>query len=318
MLKLTIRRLLELLLSLFLIATATFFITNAAPGDPLVARVMNETEEVKANMYSKYGLDKGLGERYVITMSGMLKGNFGESVVHPGMTLQKLLKTRLPVSARLGLQTMLFGVLTGLLLGIIAAVKRGKTVDRVVVVASVLFISVPNLVIGLLLQRYFSGVWKLFPTIGWPSGKDLWFGGWKYTVLPMIAGAMGYIASYSRLFKASILDVIGQDYILTAEAKGISNFRIIKCHILRNSFIPIITRLPMTVATCITGSFMIEKIFSIPGIAQYFVEAVSNYDLSIVLGETVFLAAIYIAVIFLTDILYTAVDPRIRIHGGKR
>ncbi|MBP5153338.1 MAG: ABC transporter permease [Lachnospiraceae bacterium] len=318
MFKFTVRRLAELLLALFLIATATFFLTNAAPGDPLVERVMTMTDDVKANMYAKYGLDKSLGERYVITMGGMLKGNFGESVVHSGTTLQKLLKTRLPVSARLGLQTMIFGVTLGLLFGVIAAIWHGRFVDRTIVVISVLFISVPNLVIGLLLQRYLSGYWKLFPTIGWPSGDELWFGGWKFTIMPMLAGALGYIASYSRLFKASILDVLGQDYILTAQAKGISPVRVVTHHILRNSFIPIVTRLPMTVATCITGSFMIEKIFSIPGIAQYFVEAVSNYDLSIVLGETIFLAAIYIAVIFFTDILYTIVDPRIRIQNAKK
>ncbi len=318
MFKYTVRRLAELLLALFLIATATFFLTNAAPGDPLVERVMTQTEDVKANMYAKYGLDKSLGERYVITLGGMLKGNFGESVVHSGMTLQKLLKTRLPVSARLGLQTMVFGVTLGLLFGVIAAIWHGRFVDRTIVVISVLFISIPNLVIGLLLQRYLSGYWKLLPTIGWPSGDELWFGGWKFTVMPMLAGALGYIASYSRLFKASILDVLGQDYILTAQAKGISPVRVVTHHILRNSFIPIVTRLPMTVATCITGSFMIEKIFSIPGIAQYFVEAVSNYDLSIVLGETIFLAAIYIAVIFFTDILYTVVDPRIRIKNAKK
>ena len=318
MFKFTVRRLAELLLALFLIATATFFLTNAAPGDPLVERVMTQTEDVKANMYAKYGLDKSLGERYVITLGGMLKGNFGESVVHSGMTLQKLLKTRLPVSARLGLQTMVFGVTLGLLFGVVAAIWHGRFVDRTIVVISVLFISVPNLVIGLLLQRYLSGYWKLFPTIGWPSGDELWFGGWKFTVMPMLAGALGYIASYSRLFKASILDVLGQDYILTAQAKGISPVRVVTHHIIRNSFIPIVTRLPMTVATCITGSFMIEKIFSIPGIAQYFVEAVSNYDLSIVLGETIFLAAIYIAVIFFTDILYTVVDPRIRIQNAKK
>lgn len=318
MLKYSIRRLAELLLSLFLISTATFFLVNAAPGDPLVEKALSLPEDVRINLYMRYGLDKGLGERYVKTMLGLLRGDFGESVVYTGQTFQDMLRARLPVSARLGLQTMLFGVTLGLLFGVMAAIWRGKLLDRFIVTASVLFISVPNLVIGLLLQRYFTGVLHWFPTIGWPSGKELWFGGWKYTVLPMLAGSLGYIASYSRLFKASILDVVGQDYILTAESKGMSPFQVVRRHILRNSFIPIITRLPMTVGMCITGSFMIEKIFSIPGIALYFVEAVSNYDLSIVMGETVFLALIYIAAIYLTDVLYTVVDPRIRLQGGKR
>lgn len=317
MAKYLIRRFIELFVALFIITTAVFFLTNAAPGDPLVSRAINLPAEQRANLYARYGLDKPLGERYVITMLGMLHGNFGESVVHSGQTIQSMLAERLPVSARLGLQTMIFGVGIGLILGVIAAVKRGKAADRIIVILSVLFISVPNLVVGLLLQRYFTGVLHWFPTIGWPKGKDLWFGGWKYTILPMIAGGVGYIASYSRLFKASILDVLGQDYILTAESKGLSPFDIVVHHVLRNAFIPIVTRLPVTVGMCITGSFMIEKIFSIPGIAQYFVDAVSSYDLSIVLGETVFMALIYIIAIFITDILYTVVDPRIRIRGGK-
>lgn len=318
MVKYSVRRFFELLLALFLIATATFFLVNAAPGDPLQEITLTLPENVRANMYSKYGLDQPLMQRYVTTMLSMLRGDFGESVIYTGQTIQTMLRDRLPVSARLGVQTMLFGVGVGLVLGVIAAVKRGTLVDRLIVIAAVLLISVPNLVLGLLMQRYLCGKLGLFPTIGWPTGDALWFGGWEYTILPMLAGGLGYIASYSRLFKASILDVVGQDYILTAESVGLSPVQVVLRHVLRNSFIPIITRLPLTVAMCITGSFMIEKIFSIPGIAAYFTDAVSSYDLSIVLGETVFLAALYIVVVYITDILYTVVDPRIRIKGGKR
>lgn len=312
-----LRRLAELLLALFIITTAVFFLTKAAPGDPLMAKAINLPIDQRENLYARYGLDKPIAEQYLITMRSMLHGDFGESLVHSGQTIQSMLAERLPVSARLGLQTMIFGVGIGLILGVIAAMKRGKAADRLIVVLSVLFISVPNLVVGLLLQRYFTGVLHWFPTIGWPKGSELWLGGWKYTILPMIAGGVGYIASYSRLFKASILDVIGQDYIMTAQSKGLSPLEVVVHHVLRNAFIPIITRLPVTVGMCITGSFMIEKIFSIPGIAQYFVDAVSSYDLSIVLGETVFMAIIYITAIYLTDILYTLIDPRIRIKGGR-
>lgn len=318
MVRYSIRRLFELLLSLFLIATATFFLVNAAPGDPVQSLIMLLPENVQTAVIQKYGYDKPVLERYFITMNNMLHGDFGESVIYTGQTIQSMLRDRLPVSARLGLQTMLLGVSVGLLLGIIAAVRHGKIADRVIVILSVLLISLPSLVLGLLLQRYVSGTLRWFPTIGWPEGKDLWLGGWSYTVLPTVAGSLTYIASYARLMKASILDVVGQDYILTAEAKGLNSFEIVFHHILRNSFIPIITRLPMSVAMCITGSFMIEKIFSIPGIALYFVNAVSLNDLSIVLGETVFLAAIYILVVYMTDILYTVVDPRIRSRGEKR
>lgn len=318
MVKYILRRFLELLLALFLIATATFFLTAAAPGDPLLSRTMALPEASRDALYARYGLDQPLLDRYVITMTGMLKGNFGESVVYQGQTLQSILRDKLPVSARLGLQQLIFGVLAGLLLGAIAAVKRETWIDRSIVVFSVLLMSVPELVLGLMFQKYFAGTLNWFPVIGWPSGSQLWLGGWKYTVLPTLSGALLYIAQYSRLLKTSILDVLDQDYILTARSKGLSEPRIVWSHIMRNSFIPIVTRLPVSVATCITGSFMIEKIFSIPGIAAYYIEAVSANDLSIVLGETVFLAALFIAVMFLTDVLYTLVDPRIRIQGGKR
>lgn len=229
MIKYIFRRFLELLVALFLIATATFFLTSAAPGDPLVARTMSLPEASRQAMYAKYGLDKPLMERYVITMKGMLHGDFGESVVYEGQTLQDIIRDKLPVSARLGLQSLIFGVLVGLFLGVIAAVKRDTWIDRVIVVFAVLLMSVPELVLGLVFQKYFAGTLKWFPVIGWPSGKELWFGGWKYTILPMMSGALLHIATYSRLLKTSILDVLDQDYILTARSKGLSEPKIISC-----------------------------------------------------------------------------------------
>jgi oligopeptide transport system permease protein len=169
-----------------------------------------------------------------------------------------------------------------------------------------------------MLQKIFAGTLKVLPTIGWPSGKELWFGGWKYTILPTLTGCFSYIATYARLLKTSMLDVINQDYVLTAESKGLSRSAIVRRHILRNSFIPVMTQLPMSVAMCITGSFFIESIFSIPGIGQYYVTAVNNQDLSIVMGETVLLAILYIIVLFVTDILYVVVDPRIALPGSRR
>ncbi len=315
--KYLIRRLAEMIFTLFLIATATFFLLEAVPGDPLSQRAAKLPPAVKANLYKRYGLDKSMIERYVITMKGIVTGNFGESFVHAGQTVQSLIHDRLPVSARLGVQQVLLGITVGLLLGILAAMKRGSMMDYMVIVFSVFMISVPNLIFGLFLQKVFAGNLKWFPTIGWPTGKDLWFGGWEYTILPTLTGCFTYIAFYGRLLKASMLDVIGQDYVLTAESKGLSRGAIIRKHILRNSFIPVITQLPMSIAMCITGSFFIESIFSIPGIGQYYVTSVNNQDLSILMGETVILAAMYIVVLFITDLLYVAVDPRIKLTGKK-
>ena len=317
MLRYTIRRFFELILTLFLIATATFFLLEAVPGDPLTERADHLPEASRAALYERYGLDKPIMERYVLTMKKMCMGDFGESFVYAGQTVTGLLKTRLPVSARLGIQQMLLGVTVGLLLGIAAAMKRGTWVDYAVVTLSVLFISIPHLIFGLLLQKLFAGTLRWLPTIGWPSGADLWFGGWKYTILPTLTGCFSYIATYARLLKTSMLDVVNQEYVLTAESKGLSQGQIIRRHILRNAFIPVMTQLPMSVAMCITGSFFIESIYAIPGIGQYYVTAVNNQDLSIVLGETVLISILYILVLFVTDILYVVVDPRIQLPGKK-
>lgn len=316
MLKYTVRRFFEMILTLFIIATATFFMLEAVPGDPLGERVDRLPQAVVDNLYHKYGLDKPTMERYVITMKGMLKGDFGESVRMAGYDINRLLDETLAPSARLGIQSILVGVTLGLFLGIIAAMFKGTWVDHLVVFFSVLMISVPTLIFGLLLQKYVAGTLKLFPVIGWPRGDDLWFGGWKYTVLPTLTGCFSYVATYSRLLKTSMLDVINQDYVLAARAKGLSEPQIVRRHILRNAFIPIITVLPMSVAFAMTGSFFIEKIYSIPGFGRYFIESIQARDLSIVLGQTVLMAILYVSVVFLVDILYTVADPRIRV-GGK-
>lgn len=316
MLKYTLRRFLEMILTIFVIATATFFLLAAVPGDPLADRADRLPESIRENMYHKYGLDKPVLERYFITMKGMLHGDFGESVRMPGYDIQKLLEETLAPSVRLGLQTIIVGVGVGLLLGIVAAMCKGTWLDYLIVFFSVLMISVPTLIFGLLLQKYVAGELGWFPIIGWPKGDDLWFGGWEYTVLPTLSGCFTYIATYSRLLKTSMLDVINQDYVLAARAKGLSEGQIVRRHILRNSFIPIITVLPMSIAFALTGSFFIEKIYSIPGFGRYFIEAVQSRDLSIILGQTVLMSAMYVLVVFLVDILYTLIDPRIRV-GGK-
>lgn len=307
-----------MIFTLFVIATATFFLLAAVPGDALTARTDKMPEQIKENLYRKYGLDKPILERYVITMKGLLKGDFGESIIFEGETVPSILKTKGPISIRLGVQQLILGVGVGLIFGVLAAVKKGTWVDYLVVTLSIILISVPHLIFGMLLQKVFAGTLRWFPVIGWPKGDELWFGGWKYTVLPTLTGCFVYIASYARLLKTSMLDVMNQDYILTAESKGLSRWQVIRKHVIRNSFIPIITNLPMSIAMCITGSFFIEKIFSIPGIGLYYVNAVSGRDVTIVMGQTVIIAAMYIVVVFITDILYTVVDPRIRIRGGKK
>ncbi|MCO7127074.1 ABC transporter permease [Sporolactobacillus shoreicorticis] len=314
----TFRRLAEMILTLFIIATATFFLLAAVPGDPISDRVEKLPTQIRHNMYAKYGLNKPLLQRYVITMKGLAVGNFGESIIYPGQTVQSILHDKLPASARLGIQQMVLGITIGLGLGIIAAMKKNTWIDYSIITAAILLISIPHLIFGLLLQKMFAGNLGWFPVIGWPKGKDLWTGGWEYTILPTLTGCFAYIASYTRLLKTSMLDVVNQDYILTAESKGISKARVVLKHVLRNSMIPIITNLPMSIAMCITGSFFIERIFSIPGIGMYYVTSVNGRDLPLIMGQTVIISAIYVTVIFITDVLYTIVDPRIQIQGGRK
>lgn len=318
MIRYTIRRFMEMLLTLFIIATATFFLLQAVPGDPLISKVEKLPPNIKAEMYKKYGYDRPVTYRYIKSMSGMLRGDFGESIVYPGQTMQSIIKTKLPASARLGIQQMVLGSVFGMLLGILAAMKRGTWIDYSVITTAVLLISVPSFVFALLLQKWFAGDLGWFPVIGWPKGKDLWLGGWEYTVLPTLAGCFGYVAYYSRLLKTSMLDVVNQDYVLTAKSKGLSSKRLISKHIMRNSMIPIVTFLPQTLVMCITGSFFIERVFSIPGLGLYSVGAMTGLDLPIIMGTTIIITAMYIVCVFITDIMYTVVDPRIRITGGKR
>ncbi|GEP24773.1 ABC transporter permease [Lentilactobacillus diolivorans] len=314
MLKMILRRAVELLISLFLIASATFFLLAAIPGDALSAQTNRLPEQARKQVYKNSGLNKPVMTRYVITMDNMVHGKFGESIVTPGQTMTKVLKEKLPASARLGIQQMLFGIPLGLIMGVLAAIYKNHWIDRFVTVLSLLLMSVPSLVIGLLLQSYFGGKLGWFPIIGWPEGNQLWWGGWSYTILPTLAGGIGYIAGYARLLKNSMLDVLGSDYIQTAYAKGLSGRSVILHHIIRNAFIPVTTSLPVSIAFGITGSVFVESIFVIPGVGQFFVQALTNRDVPIVLGETVLLAALYIVTLFITDILYTVIDPRIKLY----
>lgn len=310
-----LRRFVEMVITLYLIGTATFFLLSAVPGTAIDRKIEKLPEQTKQIVIAKYGFDKPVVERYFITLKNyIVKGEFGESLVHAGDTISSIVKNKMPVSARLGIQQIVVGVSLGIILGIVAAMNRGKPIDYVILVGVMILASVPSLVLSLLLQKYLAkGAILNLPIIGWPKGADLWFGGWKYTILPTIAGAGSYLAYYARLMKTSMLDSINQDYTLTARSKGLSEVTIVRKHVLRNSFIPIITVLPVAISGVISGSFFIERVFAIPGAGQYFIQAANDRDVPILMGLTLLYALIYLVTIFITDILYTVVDPRIRL-----
>ena len=315
MAKYVVRRFVEMIITLYLIGTATFFLLAAIPGTAIDKKIQKLPEKTKQIVIAKYGYDKPVLERYVITLKNyIVKGEFGESLVHAGDTVTSIVKNKMPVSSRLGIQQIIVGVSLGIILGIIAAMNRGKIIDYVILVGVMILASVPSLVLSLLLQQYLAkGPLLNLPIIGWPKGAELWFGGWKYTVLPTMAGAGLYISYYARLMKTSMLDSINQDYTLTARSKGLSEVTIVRKHVLRNSFIPIITVLPVAISGVISGSFFIERVFAIPGAGQYFIQAANDRDIPILMGLTLLYALIYLVAIFITDILYTVVDPRIRL-----
>ncbi|MDR1774618.1 MAG: ABC transporter permease [Clostridioides sp.] len=309
MFKFIVKRFGYMLLTLFIACSITFFLIRLMPGDPLAAMGRSLPEQVRINYMAKYGLDKPLLVQYGLFWKNFLHGNLGESLQYPGRTVIDVIKQHAPISARVGGQGLIIGVSLGIVLGILAAFNRGKWIDGGVMIFAVIGISVPSFVMASLLQFIFAVNLRLFPVIGW--------GEFKHTVLPSLALSFGSIAIYARYLRANCLDVIGQDYILTAKAKGVSNISLVVKHIIRNAILPAITILGTQVINIFTGSIVVESMFSVPGLGKYYTEAILANDYSMVMGETVFITAMFIFAVFMIDILYSLIDPRIRLAGKR-
>lgn len=311
MLKFIGKRLAFAVLTLFLIATATFFLVAGAPGDPIAAKVGQMPEQAQAIINAKYGFDRPVVERYFMYMKNLITtGDFGESIIYTGKSANDIIRDNTLISAKIGLIAIALQATIGVLLGLIAALNRGKPVDHIIRVLVVLAICVPSFVFAALLQYFLAFKWKLVPVFGW--------GGLKHFILPVAAYAIGGIASYCKYMRNSTLSVISEDYIVTAKAKGCTKNRVVRKHILRNSMIPIVTMIGPAVAGIFAGSFIIEKMFAIPGLGSYYVKAVSDNDYTMVIGLTIFFAILYVFALIIVDILYGIVDPRIRVAKGKK
>ena len=311
MLKFIGKRLAYAILTLFLIATATFFLVAGAPGDPIAAKVGQMPEQAQEIIEKKYGLDKPVFQRYTTYMKNLITtGDFGESIVYTGKSANDVIKENTWTSAKIGLLAILFQVTIGVALGMIAARNRGKPVDHVIRVLVVLAICVPSFVFAAVLQYFLAFKWKLVPVFGW--------GQLKHYILPVAAYAIGGIASYTKYTRSSMISVIGEDYIVTAQAKGCKRKRIVKKHVLRNSMIPIITMIGPAISGVFAGSFILEKMFSIPGLGFYYVKAVSDNDYTMIIGLTIFFAILFVGALIVVDILYGIADPRIRVAKGKK
>ncbi len=300
------KRFVSMVITLFLVATVTFFLMHAVPGQPF--EISRETpESVKEALYAKYGLDRPLSEQYVIYMKNLLHGDFGVSMKYKSQTVLGKVTSGMPVSAVIGFGGVLAGCLIGAGFGILAAVKNKGVTDYLVIILAILGVSIPNFVFGSLIQRYFAVEWKLFPIQGWK--------GTEYVILPVMAAAFTNVAYYARMLRTSMLDVMGQDYIYTAKSKGLNQNEIVGKHILRNSFLPLVTSLGPMCAGALTGNFVIEKIFNVPGIGQSMISSIQNSDYTMIMGLTIIFAFISVICYFLVDIIYGIVDPRIRIAG---
>lgn len=292
-----------MLIAMFLIILLTFSIMHAVPGGPFT-RDRKVSEEVEAALNEKYNLDKSLPEQFFMYLGGVLKGDLGPSYKYTGKTVNEFIEKGFPVSAKLGAITIVFVLLAAIPMGVLAAVRNGKWQDMVVMAVATIGVTIPSFVIASLLIYTFSFKLNVLPTFGLDT--------WKGYILP-VAALGGYSLSYlARLMRSSLLEVMGQDYIRTARAKGLSETKVIVKHAMRNALIPVVTVLGSTVANLMTGSFVIEKIFAIPGLGVHFVTSVSSRDYTTIMGVTIFYASFLMALIFIVDIFYCLIDPRIK------
>ncbi len=304
MLKYAIKRIVTAIITAFLVATLTFFIMNMVPGGPFLSEKA-VTPQAQAAMEAKYGLDKPLSTQYVTYMKGIAHGDFGLSLKKRGRTVSQIIGTKFPVSARIGGLALLVAVMCGVPLGAIAAFKRGKTIDNVLVVLSTAGIAIPSFLSSTLLMYIFSTKMNILPSLGLNSASSY--------IMPVMALALYPTFYIARLMRSSMLDVMGQDYMRTARAKGVSTFKAIFKHALRNAILPVITYLGPLLASLMTGSFIIEKIFNIPGLGSEFVGAITSRDYPMIMGTTIFLAVFIIIMNVIVDIAYKIVDPRINL-----
>ncbi|AGB19737.1 ABC transporter permease [Thermoanaerobacterium thermosaccharolyticum] len=309
MLNYSLKRFVYMLITLWVIVTLTFFLMHMIPGDPFTSE-KKVPEQIRQNMLAKYHLDKPLIVQYGYYLNNLIHGDLGISLKYLNRTVDDIIKQSAPASFQLGIQSIILGVVFGLLFGIIAALKRGGGWDYFSMFLAIIGISVPNFIIATLLQLLLASKLKWLPVSGW--------GSFKYTILPSIALSFSTLSIISRMMRTSMLDVIGQDYIKTAKAKGLSQFQIIWKHMVRNAIMPVVTVLGPLIAGIVTGTFVIEQIFSIPGLGKFFVQSIYDEDYSMILGTTIFYSVILVVMMFLVDIAYGLIDPRVRLaKGGK-
>ncbi|SBW10826.1 Oligopeptide transport system permease protein OppB [uncultured Eubacteriales bacterium] len=302
--KYILKRLVISLVTIWLIATCSFFLLHALPGNPFATQKLM-SQEMLAKMMTYYGLDRPLWEQYLTFMGNLLHGDFGYSLKYVGKSVNGVIAQTFPVSAQLGLQAYLISFPLGVFFGIMAARRRGRALDYSLVAFSVLGVSVPVFILASLLQYVFAIRLGWLPVAQWKS--------FVYTILPTLTLAIGSIAGKTRTMRTLMLEVISEDYVKTAKAKGLSARQVVWSHQIRNAIIPMIPSLGMEIVSILMGSFVVEQIFAVPGIGAYFVSSVQSLDYTMTLGLTVFFGVFVVSANFIIDLVYGLVDPRIRV-----
>ena len=304
MAKYVCKRLGYAILTIFLISVITFTVMNLIPGGPFLSEKA-VTPATQAALEAKYGLDVPKPQQYLNYMNGLLHGDFGESLKQKGRTANDIIFSTFPVSARLGGISILVALVAGVGLGSVAAMCRGKWGDQLIMVVSTLGIAVPSFVVATALMKIFGVELKWLPTMGLTP---------LHYILPVFTLAFYPMAYITRLMRSSMLDALNQDYIRTARAKGVSKFKMLFKHALRNAILPIITYAGPLLAFTLSGSFVVEKIFNIPGLGREFINCITGRDYPMVMSTTIFLATFLVLMNVIVDILYKIVDPRIKLR----
>ena len=308
MLKYILKRLVYGFLTFLIIMTLTFFLMHSIPGGPFDGDSLTKLPpEVQANLMEKFGLDKPLGEQYLVYMNNLFHGELGVSISYSPRTVKSIIVSEIPVTATLAFTSVSVTIVIGVLYGIVAALKQGKWQDQVAKVVTTLGITIPSFVMCTLLIYVFAVKLRVLPTMGFDGPRNL--------ILPATALSFGSIATLSRLTRSSLLDVVRQDYIRTAKAKGLKNSIVIFKHALKNSLLPVVTYLGPLVTALLTGSFVVEKIFAIPGIGREMVSAIGDRDYTMILGLTAIFSIIMITSYLVVDILYALIDPRVKLDS---
>lgn len=298
-----LRKFVSMAITLFVIISATFFLMKSLPGDPFMEEKAIP-KEILQSLYRHYELDKPISTQYFKYIRSILKWDLGPSFKYKSRTVNEIINESFPVSMTLGLESLSISILFGVFLGSLAALKQNQCLDRFAMLFAVIGISAPSFILATFLQYIFSLKLKIFPVARWES--------FSHSILPAISLSMLPTAFIARLTRSNMLEVLQQDYIKTARAKGLPEWLVLFRHAIRNAILPVISYLSLLMANIFSGSFVVEKIFGIPGLGQWFIISIQNRDYTVIMGTTVFYSVILLFSVFIVDVIYGFLDPRIK------